>query len=528
MQLQGVGTSGMAAGYAFVVQKSSSDTTYSRGAAEEELRVALQAMDQTRKHLQSLSAASDIFAAHVEMIDDPMLWQTIESHIKDDALSAPDAIDAASEALQAIFKEIDDEYLQARADDVKDICMQLKNRVLSLNYHPFENLKSGCILVADELLPSDTSYLDFSKLSGIITAKGSRTSHVCIIASNKGIPSVVGVCDCMSSIKTGDYILLGADDGSVYVNPDGETRRQFECQAAARNNNSVAAKAYAYEKAVTSSGKVVPVLGNAGDIADIKASLAAGADGIGLLRSEFLFMDKPYLPDEETQYQTYLEAVGLCGKKTLTIRTLDIGGDKYPSYIHLEKEDNPFLGMRGIRFSLSHTDIFKTQLKALLRASVSGNIRIMLPFVSDICEIDETLALIASCKQELSDMHIVFNPDVKIGVMIETPAAVLSASALADKVSFFSIGTNDLTQYIMAADRNNGLVGSYYNVSHPAVMRAINLVAEEAHAHDIAVSVCGEAASDVMLTQQLLQNGADALSVNATAVARVKAHIREM
>lgn len=528
MLLRGIGTSGMATGYAYVVRNISADTTYSKGTPEEELQAVARAMDKTRKHLQTLSATSDIFAAHAEMVDDPMLLQTIEGYIQDDALSAPDAIDATSEALQVVFREMDDEYLRARADDVKDICIQLRNNVLSLSQHQYEDLMPGSILVADELLPSDTSYLDFSALSGIVTAKGNRTSHVCIIANNKGVPSVVGVNDCMHSINTGDYILLDAGRGYVYVNPDEETRRQFESELTAHNESSAVAEAHAYEKAVTMSGKAVPVMGNAGDIDDVKAALAAGADGIGLFRSEFLFMDKTSLPDEDTQYQAYLEAAKLCGDKPLTIRLLDIGGDKCPSYIHLEKEDNPFLGMRGIRFLLAHKDIFKTQLKAILRASVSGDIRIMLPFVSDAGEIDDTLALMAVCRQELTEAGTGFNPDVKIGIMIETPAAVLAAAILAEKVAFFSIGTNDLTQYVMAADRNDGLVRNYYNVSHPAVMRAIKLVTEEAHVHGITISVCGEAASDVMLTQQLLQNGADALSVNATAVARVKAHIREM
>ncbi len=529
LQLQGIGTKGLATGKALVVYRDNEKRHYQRGDIVHELSVVKQSLEELKKHLKLHAQESDVFSAHLEMADDPMLWETIKGHIENENKDAPTAIETTSSELEALFHEMDDAYLQARADDVKDICNQLKNNLFTtVHKNCFEKLESNSILVIEELLPSDMANIDFSKLSGIITEKGSRTSHVCIIASNKGLPIIVGVKKVLEQIQTSDIILLDADKGVVHVRPDEETFQQFKCQIISSQDNLKTISSQALLPAITRQGRHVPVLANAGNLESIKKALEFGADGIGLFRSEFLFMDKVDMPDEETQFQIYFEAARLCNNKTLTIRTMDVGGDKYPSFLHLDKEENPFLGMRGIRLCLLHVEMFKTQLRAILRASVLGNVKIMLPFISDMNELDKSWTLIEECKKELQSQHLAFDSSIKIGMMIETPSTVFMASEYAPKVDFFSIGTNDLTQYIMAADRGNAAVKNYYNSSHPAVLKAIQQVVNAAHQCKIPVSICGELASDSTMIQQILDMGIDVLSVNISAIAQVKDRIRQI
>ncbi len=526
MTFRGTGTCGMALGEALVVKKNLDKVSYQKGSPDEEMRVVTQALQDTKDLLLSKSHDEAVFSAHFEIADDPELQEAIEAYIHD-GMSAPDAIDAAMIDIEGLFRNIDDEYLQARADDVRDVCLQIKDSILNPSrQNPFQDINQPCVLVTDELLPSDISLINFEYVQGIVTAKGNRTSHVCIITANKGIPMLVNAAHCMEEIKQGDYLCLNASEGWVQINPDEESINHFRKQTELHSFQLREMNGCAMQSATTVSGKTVPVMGNAGSLDDIKTAVLSGADGIGLFRSEFLFMQRDGFPDEETQFQVYEEAARLCGEKTLTIRTLDIGGDKSLPYMPLPKEENPFLGQRGIRFCLANTTLFKTQIRAILRASHWGNVQIMLPFISDISELEKTLALIEECKKELEEQHFAFDAGIKTGIMVETPSVVLLASEFASRTDFFSIGTNDLTQYIMVADRGNAEVSEYYVQTHPAVLRAIEHVAEAAHKHHIPVSVCGELASDPESIQLLLKAGIDKLSVNASAIALVKDRIR--
>ena len=350
MTLRGTGTCGMALGEALVVKKNLDKVSYQKGSPDEEMRVVTQALQDTKDLLLSKSHDEAVFSAHFEIADDPELQEAIEAYIHD-GMSAPDAIDAAMIDIEGLFRNIDDEYLQARADDVRDVCLQIKDSILNPSrQNPFQDINQPCVLVTDELLPSDISLINFEYVQGIVTAKGNRTSHVCIITANKGIPMLVNAAHCMEEIKQGDYLCLNASEGWVQINPDEESINHFRKQTELHSFQLREMNGCAMQSATTVSGKTVPVMGNAGSLDDIKTAVLSGADGIGLFRSEFLFMQRDGFPDEETQFQVYEEAARLCGEKTLTIRTLDIGGDKSLPYMPLPKEENPFLGQRGIRF----------------------------------------------------------------------------------------------------------------------------------------------------------------------------------
>ena len=388
-------------------------------------------------------------------------------------------------------------------------------------------LPEGTIIVAEELAPSDTARMDFNRLAGLVTEKGSITSHVCIIARNKGIAAMTGVRDCMSRIHDGDCIIIDGPGAKVIVNPDGTVLRSYrELFAHYAETRSAAARS-SHEPAVTLDGKRIYVEGNAGNVNDVRTAIEAGADGIGLLRSEFLYMESSDFPDEETQYSAYRAAAEACGDRPLTIRTLDIGGDKKLPYLDIGNEDNPFLGWRAIRISLDRREMFRAQLRAILRASAYGNVRIMFPMITTLEELRQAKKELEFCRKSLTAEGLASDPDIKTGVMIETPAAVMIADMLAAECDFFSIGTNDLTQYIMAADRGNPKVASLYNSLDTAVLRCISHVIEEGHKAGIDVAMCGEMASDPEAIGFLLDSGLEIFSVNASATGDVKARIRQ-
>jgi len=428
------------------------------------------ALSEVRCELVEAAAGSDVFAAHLEMFDDPMLQESIDGFIAE-GKSEADAVDAATESICAMFADIDDEYLRARADDVRDICARIKRKITGSSVS--EKLPDGCILVAEELLPSEFSALATEKIKGIICAKGSPTSHVCIMAHSKGIPIVTGVD--ISSISEGD--IIECDDPVVGAD--------------------IAAK-------VRSAGK--PVYANAGSLDDIRKAMDAGADGIGLFRTEFLYLESEQSPSFEYQKSIYAEALRLCKGKPLIFRTMDIGGDKHLLWMQLPVEDNPFLGVRGIRLSLKYPELLKTQLEAIAAAAeeVDGcNAKVMFPMVCSAAEVARAKALIGE-----------ESPKIQFGAMVETPAAALDIRGLSAECDFFSIGTNDLTQYVMAADRGNAGVGNLLDAKSPAVKRLISIIINDAHACGRTVGICGELASDPSATDFLLDVGVDSLSVN--------------
>lgn len=463
------------------------------------------AFAKAAEQLEKLAEQNEIFAAHLEILQDPMLEDTVNEFVAD-GCSTNEAVEKASEAICAQFEEIDDEYLRARADDVKDVCRRLEKCLTSDADNPFDGIREGDIIVAEELFPSDTAEMDLSKVGGFITAKGSSTSHVCIIARQHSIPVITGVAGCCETISTDDEILIYGPEGKVFINPD-------ECLIAhCRDLAACQSKLPGISEQIKAGGKPVALLANAGNVEDVRRAIAGGAGGIGLLRTEFLFMASKDLPSEDEQYESYREAAMICGDKPLIIRTMDIGGDKPVPGISIPAQQNPFLGLRGVRLSLERTDLFKTQLRAILRAGVEGNIKVMFPMICTPEEFRRCKMLMEECAGELQEQGIPHADKLPLGIMVETPSSVLLAEEFAQEVSFFSIGTNDLTQYLMAADRGESSVAYLYDQKGTAVMRAIKMVAEAAHRHGIEVGICGELASDPTATKSLLDLGIDELS----------------
>lgn len=476
-------------------------------------------LDEALSVLQSryakLAGSDSVFAAHAEMASDPMLRESVENALAD-GLNLYDAAARAGSELEALFDQIDDEYLRARKDDVRDVVGQLMKIIVgdagdkanARNVSEDWPADGKIILVADEFLPSDIPAMDFSKVCGLISETGSRTGHVSIIARSKGVPVLTGVRDCTAHIRGGDTVILDGENGRIIVNPDGNAFKE----ALKRIGCGLDAKSRVLDL-YRAAG--VTVYANAGSTEDVRRAVEAGATGIGLYRSEFLFMGRTDgFPDEETQTAAYREAAEICGNLPLTIRTLDIGGDKALPYYPMKKEENPFLGRRAIRFSLADPGIFKIQLRAILRAGASGNVRVMFPMVCTLGELREAKRLLEECKAELRNEGAAFGENIPVGMMVETPAAALKAGSFAAEVDFFSIGTNDLTQYVMAADRGNADVAALYDCDDEAVLRCIRMVLEAADKAGIEAEICGEMASEADSAANLIKLGLKAASLS--------------
>lgn len=517
---------GIAMGRAFVVNRCTDTSSYRQGTTAEEQSRFAEALAQSRTEIEALAADSDIFAAHLEIIDDEMLSDSVTAHL-DEGMSAPDAVIAASAELVAMFEAIDDEYLAARSADIKDIFARIGANLMGGVKNPFKGVTDGDIIVDSELLPSDMALLDFTKIRGFVTAEGSATSHVCIIARNLSVPAVVGLGELVSQIKSGDSLILDGSNGRVVANPDATTIEEYKVRE--QNYLSLIAEQQQSANAEIFNGcERVYVFANAGSVEEVERAMAAGADGIGLFRSEFLYMQSATEPTEQQQYEAYAAAARACNGKPITIRTLDIGGDKAVPYLGFAKEENPFLGWRAIRVCLECREMFCRQLRAILRASAEGDVRIMFPMVVTIEELETAKQLVEQCKSELESEGIAFNENIKVGVMIETPAAVLIAEELAANCDFFSIGTNDLVQYVMAADRANVKVANLYNPYSKAVLRAIEMVISAADRAGIECGMCGEFASDSNATELLLGMHLCEYSVNIGAVSKIKYELNKL
>jgi phosphotransferase system enzyme I (PtsI) len=417
------------------------------------------------------------------------------------------------------------EYLKERADDVKDV----GNRVVSNlrgQIHDLSELPSGTILIASELSPSDTAQMDKSRIEAFLTDQGGKTSHTAIIARTLEIPAIVGMGNVTSQIKDGDMVIVDANQGEAFVNPDNDLLNDYMKKREDYNNFRRRLKSLNTLPAVTSDGRKVELESNIGKPKDVDAALANGAEGVGLYRTEFLYMDRNNLPTEEVQFEAYKKAVTSMGSRRVTIRTLDIGGDKEIAYLGLDKELNPFLGWRAIRFCLDNPDIFKTQLRAILRASAYGKVSIMYPMISDVNEVRRANKYLDEAKNELMQQGIPYDLDIEVGIMVEIPSAALTADILAKEVDFFSIGTNDLAQYTLAVDRGNQRVKSYYNYFQPGVLRLIKNCIKEAHKNGIYTAMCGEMAGDPEATKILLGLGLDVFSMSASSIPLVKDVIR--
>lgn len=465
--------------------------------------------EKARQEAGEESAA--LFEVHQMMLSDGDYVETVESIIESGQVSAEYAVQTTGENFAALFSAMDDEYMQARAADVRDISRRLID-ILQGATAGTELPEEPVILLAEDLAPSETVQMDKTRVLSFVTAQGSTNSHTAILARTMGIPALVATDIPLSPELDGKMAIVDGNNGVLYVEPDGQTMENMGKALERERTRKELLRTLKGKENITLDGRKVKLYANIGNLEDLKLALENDAGGIGLFRSEFLYLEAADFPTEEAQFAIYKQAVQAMGEKPVIIRTLDIGADKTCDYFHLEKEENPAMGCRAIRICLTRPEIFRTQLRALLRASAFGNLAIMYPMITSAWEVDRILEMVAQVKAELAAQGIPFgNPPQ--GIMIETPAAVMISRALAEKVDFFSIGTNDLTQYTLAIDRQNPRLDRFYDSHHPAVLEMIRMVTENAHSAGIWAGICGELGGDTSLTQTFLEMGVDELSV---------------
>lgn len=481
--------------------------------------------------MQSTTQISDseaaIFDAHLLFLADPALIEPVRQQIFEQHQNAEFAWQTTVDRLVASYRTLEDTYLQQRANDVIDVEQRVL-RSLSGNTPNALDINQPSILVATDLTPSDTAQLDRTKVLGICTTLGSATSHTAILARTLGIPAVVGVVPEVLNLTNGTLLAIDGENGKVWIQPGSDTLAALQAKQDARNTAQQKAQATAQAPALARDGKRVNVLANISGIADAQVAIERGAEGVGLLRTEFLYLDRSSAPTEDEQLEIYQAIAQILDKRPLIVRTLDVGGDKPLSYLGLQSEANPFLGWRGIRFCLEKSDIFKTQLRAILRSSPGHEIKIMLPMIATVEEVRAAKAMIAEVQNELRRTSIPFDEAIELGIMIEVPAAVAIADRLAAEVDFFSIGTNDLSQYTMAADRTNPRVSTLADALQPSVLRMIHQTVQAGHTAGIWVGLCGELAADPLAVPILLGLGLDELSLNSQSIPEIKQIITQL
>lgn len=485
------------------------------------------AIEAAAADLMALSAGNEILAAHAELVQDPELRQAVHTRIEENGMNAEWALAETIESFSQLFLQMEDEYMRAREADIRDVGVRLMRLLKGHHGCNLSSITEPVIVVAKELLPSDTVQMRLERIAGFITQEGGPAGHVAIIAKSHGIPALVGVDGILQEVRDGMIAAMDAGTGEIVLCPDAETLQCYSLRKEEQSRRRERLFETADLASCTTDGRTVQLCANVGSIDDIRAMNAYHPDGVGLFRTEFLFMGSDRLPTEEQQFDVYREAAQLLGDRELIIRTLDIGGDKPLSYFEIGKEANPFLGFRAIRLCLDREDIFRTQLRAILRASALGNLKIMYPMIVNAAELDAANDLLATCKEELRQEGIAFNEGIRVGMMIETPASVIMADVFATKVDFFSIGTNDLTQYVLSADRGNERVAHLYDPFDPAVLRSIARVITEGHRAGISVGMCGELAGDPRAFRILLGMGLDEFSMSAVSIPKIKAILRE-
>ena len=467
-----------------------------------------------------------IFEAHQLMLEDPDYVESIENIIRTQDVNAEYAIGATADNFAAIFEAMDDAYMQGRAADVRDVSERLLQALSSQN-ETVMVMDEPVIIAADDLVPSETVQLDKEKVLSFVTMYGSANSHTAILARTMNIPAVIGLGEALKEEYDGKVAIVDGVDGKVYIDPDEETMASMQKKQKKDQEQKELLNQLKGKENVTKSGQKVNVYANIGNLADVGAVLKNDAGGIGLFRSEFLYLESDTYPTEEQQFAVYKKVAETMAGKKVIIRTLDIGADKQVDYFKLDKEDNPALGYRAIRICLTRPEIFKTQLRALYRASAYGQISIMFPMIISVAEVKKIKEIVEEVKAELRTEGAAFREDVELGIMIETPAAVMVSRELAKEVDFFSGGTNDLTQYTLAIDRQNQKLEDFYDSHHPAVLAMIRMAAESAHAEGKWIGICGELGADVTLTETFLKMGIDELSVAPGMVLKVRQKIRE-
>ena len=470
---------------------------------------------------------ADILRGHIIMLQDPMIEEQISALMISEKISSEMALEQVLDQTAEMFAAVPDELIQQRATDLMDIKSRMLKILMGIEEVDISQVPENTVLVARDLTPSMTAGINPDNIAGILTEVGGRTSHSAILARAMEIPAVLSIEGICGIVKNGDTVVLDGSRGEAIVNPDEATVKEFEKKFADYAAEKELLKAYKGKPSQTKDGVKVELVSNIGKPEDADKVVECDGEGIGLFRTEFLFMDRDSVPTEEEQFEAYKKVAETMKGKPVIIRTLDIGGDKAIPYLGLETEENPFLGFRAIRFCLKRRDIYEVQLRALLRASAFGDIKIMVPLVTGVDELRAVKVILEDIKRQLDKDGIAYNKDVKVGVMMETPAACMMADALAKEADFFSIGTNDLTGYTMAVDRGNAKVAYLYSTYNPAVLRAIKRIIECGKAEGIMVGMCGEAAADPKLIPLLLAFGLDEFSVSATSVLKTRKTISD-
>jgi phosphoenolpyruvate-protein phosphotransferase len=530
MKIYGVGAAeGIGIGAAKVVREQNVEVVKkSIPDSEAEVNNFMRILDITKSETEEMSQAleknasakeAEILFGHIMLMSDPMLVDEIVNRIKGESVCAEYAIEEVCNQYAAVFASMDDELMQQRATDMLDIKTRLIKKILGIENTDLSKLPYGSILVAKDLTPSMTAGLNPENVLGIVTQFGGKTSHSAILARALEIPAVVGISNLPEDISDDTDILLDGESGEVIILPTDVEKTEYEDKKKKYDANKELLKKYRELPSISKDGKKVEIAGNIGSPEDAKKVIENGGEGIGLFRTEFLFMDRDCMPTEEEQFESYKEVAVAMEGKPVIIRTLDIGGDKEIPYMGIVQDENPFLGYRAIRLCLDRKDdIYIPQLRALLRASAYGNIKIMLPLITSMDEIREAKALINDIKKELDEKNIAYNKNIEVGIMVETAAASLLADIFAKEVDFFSIGTNDLIQYTMSVDRGNVKIAGLYSPFSPAVLRSINRIITEGKKAGIMVGMCGEAAADPLLIPALLAWGMDEFSMSASSI----------
>ena len=522
-------SAGIGIGKAAIVEETElviKKETISDAAAEKErFQAALkQAMEETEALAKDLATRvgekeAEILNGHLMLLSDPMLTGEIENTIAGENACSEYAIENVCNMYADMFASMGDELMQQRATDMRDIKTRMQKILLGVSSVDIASLPAGSVIVAKDLTPSMTAGINPANVCGIVTELGGKTSHSAILARALEIPAVVAVEGLLNSVKDGDTVVLDGSEGVVFVNPEEAVTAEYEAKRTAYLKEKKELDQYIGKPTVTKDGVTIELVANIGKPEDVDKVLQYDAEGIGLFRTEFLFMDRNSMPTEDEQFEAYQKVAIAMNGKPVIIRTLDIGGDKEIPYMGLKKDENPFLGYRAIRFCLDRReDVYRPQLRALLRASAFGNIKIMVPMVTCLEEFREAKAMIEEIKAELDSRGIAYKKDIQVGIMVETAAASLMADAFAKEVDFFSIGTNDLTQYTMSVDRGNDKVSYLYSPLNPAVLRSIRHIIQCGRKEGIMVGMCGEAASDPLMIPLLLAFGLNEFSMSASAV----------
>jgi len=535
MTISGIGVSpGIAIGKAHVIKKQAVVLTSILLLNDEEITIAIEKFDnavavsvtevETMMSSHNASQGSEgleILEAHIELLSDPQIREDVMEKIKTERKNVNDAVIEVIQAAVEIFKSMDNDYMSARAADIEDIGNRLVKNLAS-DIEASHEYEAGTIIIAEDLAPSDTISMDITKIAGFATQIGGKTSHAAIIAKSRGIPAVVGCGVDLKSVQDGDSLILDGQSGCIIINPGKELIENFETKRESWLKELNLLKSLKDTSANTADGTEIHLLANIADSAEMENALEFGAQGSGLFRTELLFLGRNDFPSEEEQFEFY-KAVALKAKgKPVTVRTLDIGGDKQLPYFNFPEEQNPFLGYRAIRLCLDRKDIFITQLKAILRASAFGKLKIMFPMIATMNEIQAAKAVLKEAMQMLKDQGVSFDNDIKIGIMIEIPSAAVIADMLAKEVDFFSIRTNDLTQNTLAVDRMNEKIKDLYDPFDPGVLRLITNVIEQGHKNQIEVGMCGELAGDPRATLLLLGMGLKEFSMSALSIPVIK------